>query len=89
MSIQLDPPPQIDAWAQNWRRWLFSVYMRVAPGPFKLSGYAKANLPPAAKWGNATSFSSVVYVVDDIGGPVIAFSDGTNWRRVTDRAVIS
>ena len=23
------------------------------------------------------------------GGGVIAFSDGTNWRRVTDRAVIS
>jgi hypothetical protein len=31
----------------------------------------------------------IIYVTDETGGPVLAFSDGTNWRRVTDRAVIS
>lgn len=30
-----------------------------------------------------------IYVSDETGGGVLAFSDGTNWRRVTDRAVIS
>jgi hypothetical protein len=30
-----------------------------------------------------------VFVSDDVGGPVEAFSDGTNWRRVTDLAIIS
>lgn len=31
----------------------------------------------------------IIYVPDDTGGAVLAFSDGTNWRRVTDRAIIS
>ena len=30
-----------------------------------------------------------IYVSDETGGAVLAFSDGTNWRRVTDRAVVS
>jgi hypothetical protein len=30
-----------------------------------------------------------VHVTDDAGGSVLAFSDGANWRRVTDRAVVS
>lgn len=29
------------------------------------------------------------YVTDETGGAVPAFFDGTNWRRVTDRAVCS
>ncbi len=32
---------------------------------------------------------SQIYVSDESGGGVLVFSDGTNWRRVTDRAVIS
>lgn len=31
----------------------------------------------------------VVYVSDESGGAVPAFHDGTNWRRVTDRAIVS
>lgn len=31
----------------------------------------------------------MVFVTDETGGAVPAFSDGTNWRRVTDRAVVS
>lgn len=30
-----------------------------------------------------------VYVSNESGGAVIAFSDGSDWRRVTDRAVVS
>lgn len=32
---------------------------------------------------------AMVMVTDEVGGAVPAFSDGTNWRRVTDRAIIS
>ena len=32
---------------------------------------------------------SIVYVSDETGGAVVAFYDGTNWRRVTDRVVVS
>jgi hypothetical protein len=31
----------------------------------------------------------MIYVSDEAGGAIPAFSDGTNWRRVTDRAVVS
>lgn len=31
----------------------------------------------------------LVFVTNEAGGPVLAFSDGTNWRRVTDRAIVS
>jgi hypothetical protein len=47
-----------------------------------LPSYAKAALP-------TPSIGGMIYVTDDAGGPVPAFGDGTNWRRVTDRAVIS
>ncbi len=32
---------------------------------------------------------STIFVSNETGGSVIAFSDGTNWRRVTDRAIVS
>lgn len=31
----------------------------------------------------------MVYCVDESGGAVPAFSDGSDWRRVTDRAVVT
>lgn len=31
----------------------------------------------------------MIFVDDETGGAVPAFSDGTNWRRVTDRAIVS
>lgn len=46
---------------------------------------AKAALPSAA----ATGAEAAVLVPDAAGGAVLAFSDGTDWRRVTDRAVVS
>lgn len=45
--------------------------------------FAVASLPSAAQPGQ------MIYVSDETGGSVMAFSDGTNWRRITDRAVVS
>jgi len=36
-----------------------------------------------------SSIGAMIYVTDETGGAVPAFFDGTNWRRVTDRAAIS
>jgi hypothetical protein len=52
--------------------------------PVKMPSYFKADLPSAA-----TFRKCWIYVPDDVGGAVAAFSDGTNWLRCTDRAVIS
>ena len=37
----------------------------------------------------STTEGGMIYVSDEIGGSIPAFSDGINWRRVTDRAIIS
>ena len=38
---------------------------------------------------SATTAGGMIYVSNESGGAVMAFSDGTNWRRVTDRAIVS
>jgi len=53
--------------------------------PLKLKSYTVGTLPIASISGDGGS----IYVTDESGGEVPAFSDGTNWRRVTDRAIVS
>jgi len=31
----------------------------------------------------------MIYVSNDVGGPTMAFSDGSSWRRIQDRAIVS
>ena len=45
--------------------------------------YTVATLPAAS------GTIRLAFVTNETGGYVLAFSDGTNWRRVTDRAVVS
>lgn len=52
--------------------------------PLKLEQYTVAGVPDATLWTGA-----FIYVSDETGGAVPAFSDGTNWRRVTDLAIVS
>ena len=53
-------------------------------GPMQTVSYTVATVPSAG------SFSAgLIYVSDETGGAVLAFSDGTDWRRVTDRAIVS
>jgi hypothetical protein len=55
----------------------------IISGDLTLTSYATTGLPSAAIAGQ------MIYVTNDVGGAVPAFSDGTNWRRVTDRAIIA
>jgi len=52
------------------------------PDVLKVKSYAVASLPTAVAGG-------VIFVTDETGGAVLAFSDGTNWRRSTDRTIVS
>lgn len=54
-------------------------------GPVRVGALNKAGLPDAA----GTGMGAIILVNDDAGGAVLAFSDGANWRRVTDRAIVS
>jgi hypothetical protein len=51
----------------------------------KLGSYTVATVPSAS----AAGAGAEIYVSNETGGAVTAFSDSTNWRRVTDRAIIS
>ena len=51
--------------------------------PKKLPNYLVTTLPSASVAGK------LIYVSNESGGAIVAFSDGTNWRRVTDRAIVS
>jgi Protein of unknown function (DUF2793) len=53
--------------------------------PAKVASYTLAGAPSAAAAGEG----AIIYVSNEAGGAVLAFSDGANWRRVTDRAVVS
>lgn len=55
-----------------------------ATAPLPLFISTVADLPNATLWEG-----SWIYVSDETGGAVPAFSDGTDWRRCTDRAVVS
>lgn len=49
----------------------------------RLTSYVVADIPAA------TTSIGLIFVSDETGGAVPAFSDGTNWRRCTDRNIVS
>lgn len=50
-----------------------------------LTSYLVAAVPTPS----AANTGGLIYVSDETGGSTIAFSDGTNWRRVQDRAIVA
>lgn len=81
--------PQPEAY-KDWNEWgqalvdTLTVERDLESGTaLVLASYGVASVPRASRPG------VVLYIPDESGGAVPAFSDGTNWRRVTDRAIIS
>lgn len=70
-------PRTIREWTEWARRCLDGVIVQPP-------SYTVATLPDASEF-----LAGIVYVSNEAGGAVLAFSDGTSWRRVTDRAVVS
>ena len=84
--------PSVDIFI-DWREWGRAISARLGPivsraelppEPVALVAFSKTALPAAGKHKQI-----LIYVTDEAGGAVPAFSDGTNWRRVTDRAIVS
>jgi hypothetical protein len=74
---------QLTSQAQRILRDLLDHAQKVT-GPFLLPSYTVLGVPAASDYEGA-----LIYVSDEAGGKTLAFSDGTNWRRVQDRAIIS
>lgn len=82
MSLS-QPPINAEPIHRLWQQWFSEVWRTLAQA-VRQPAYTVATVPDATKYTGGT-----IYVSDETGGAVLAFSDGTNWRRVTDRAVIS
>jgi hypothetical protein len=81
VTVPKEAPPWAQTLADDVTRELRA---RARGFPVVLASFPKADLPDAARWSG-----SWIYVSDDVGGAVPAFSDGAAWRRATDRAVVS
>jgi hypothetical protein len=55
-----------------------------ATGPVRLASYTVATVPTAADY-----TQGLIYVSDETGGATVAVSNGTNWVRLQDLAIIS
>lgn len=95
---RITPPPShsIDLSSFEWNKWFNDLTAMLGTNPLKVQAYSVSDLTTddldPARWGETTpkdAFSSLVFVYDEAGGPTLAFSDGTNWRRVQDRAIVS
>ena len=99
----IGPPPfhVVDTNDSHWREWFNEVFDRIGGIPFGINGTTVAELPPAGEHGsinttaptvearNPNPFTSLIFVVDETGGPTLAFSDGKDWLRVQDLAIVS
>jgi hypothetical protein len=73
----------VTAQAGDYSAYYARVDGTASSGPVALASYTVAGLP------SASPAAQFVYVTDEAGGAVPAFSDGTDWRRVTDRNVVT
>lgn len=78
------PMPQRE-WSFQWGKQLVVELRTLFARPMRLQRFTVAGVPSASGVGDGV----MIYVTNEVGGAVPAFSDGTNWRRVTDRAIIS
>lgn len=59
-------------------------------GVNEAKAFTVSTLPDPANYDPVTNGrAAYVYVSDESGGATLAFSDGSDWRRVQDRAVVS
>jgi len=82
--------PDWSSWANQIQTILNPFMERVENGSFfrqgripEIQSFVVGSLPNPKKPGR------LIFVSNESGGAVLAFSDGTNFRRVTDRAIVS
>ena len=84
--VRLAPPPQANIGDNfpSWKSWFTEFRDRVGEGPFLIQGYGVADLPDATQAGSSLSsdpFTSLIFIYNEVSGPSLAFSDGTNWKQ--------
>ncbi len=83
-SMKLTSPIGAPQWALDLIRQIERGARGFPEHPVRLPSFTVAALPDAAHWRGG-----MIIVADETDGEVPAWSDGTSWRRLTDRAVCS
>ena len=71
-------------WAHELARRIESEIRDGTGQPVQLPAFTVSDMPDASRFRYRW-----IFVSDETGGAVPAFSDGSDWRRCTDRAVVS
>jgi|TARA_R110000744_G_scaffold159889_1_gene275978 hypothetical protein len=71
-------------WAHDLARRVESYVEDQLQQPVMVPTHTVASLPSVSRWNNCT-----IKVSDETGGSTLAVSNGTNWLRVSDGAVVS
>lgn len=83
--LQDTSPAAIQQWArqlsQQVEKALNGLVADINASPVR--AYTVSTLP------SPTETKRIILVLDETGGAVLAFNDGTDWCRVTDRAIVS
>jgi hypothetical protein len=72
---------------KSWGVALAGILTRMFAAPVKVESFEVDGLPPAGA--DRYGAGALVFVTDETDGAALAFSDGTDWRRCTDRAIVS
>jgi hypothetical protein len=72
-----------DLWSTAFDLGLLIINGLVWPEQFKLPSYVVAGLPSPGIMG------LMAFATNAAGGSIPVFSDGTNWRRVDDRSIVT
>jgi hypothetical protein len=91
-SPSLATPTLISSWGDIQRyltALVFSLINELREHAFiinrsMIDEYLKTELPSVTE-----NKGRIIMVSNEVGGYTAAFSDGTNWRRVQDRAIVS
>jgi len=71
----------------DWKSWVKAfrseAQKKDALGPVPVPSYTLDTLP------SAKVKNQLIIVTDEIDGPILAYSDGTAWRRVMDQETIA
>ena len=99
---QINNPIGIDKTRPSeWRFGEIAIYFRTLElfikqvyenltGVNQAKSFTVATLPEPSDYDpEINGRAAFVYVSDESGGATLAFSDGTNWRRVQDRVIVS
>ena len=81
--------PEFNSYLTDLETFVRQVYDNLT-GLNDTKVFLVAELPSAVDFDpDKTGRATFIYVSDESGGAQMAFSDGTNWRRFSDRAIVS